>query len=90
MYKHCEGVVERWDLHPEDYRCYPVHAEVEVEPRRFGIAVVFLDFRRKGCDTPSFGVPAEVVNSAWVRAGRPMGRFRYWHEEGRWLEGLPL
>ena len=90
VHKQCEGVVDRWDLHPKDYRCCPVNAEVTVEPRRFGLSVVFLDFRRAGDDDLTKGVSAEVVNSAWVRAGRPGGRYRYWQDKGGWLDGFPM
>ena len=81
-----EGIVERWDLHPRDYRCAPVNAEVDVETRRFGIAVVFVDYRRQHDAELNKGLPVEVVNSAWVVAGRPGGHFRYWHAKGGWLE----
>ena len=85
-----EGVVDRWDLHPFDYRCFPVNAEVEVEARRFGLAIVFLDFRRARDQQLTRGAPAEIVYKAWVREGRPRARFRYWREDGTWEEGLPL
>ena len=85
-----EGVVERWDLHPADYRCVPVNGEVEVESRRFGLAIVFLDFRRVGCQDLTCGVPAEVVYAAWVREGRPSASCRYWRVDGTWVDGLPL
>ena len=84
-----EGVVFRWDIHPQDYRCWPVNAEVKVEPRRFGLAVVFLDFRRSDDPDLTEGWPAENVHTAWVGAGRPGGCTQYWRLGKGWMEGLP-
>ena len=86
-----EGVVHRWCLHPQDFRCQPVNCEFTPLQRKHGLAVVFFDFRRRmGSSEPTLGTPAEIVHRAWVGAGRPGGRFKYHKADGGWELGLPF
>ena len=85
----CEGVVHRWNLRSTDDRCIPVNKEVDTQPRRYGLAIVFLDFRRRSSPEVQLkGVPAEVIQRAWVGSGCPLG-IKYWRVDGNYIEGLP-
>ena len=90
LQENCEGVVWRWNLNPEDARCEPVNKEVSPQPRRYGLSVVFVDFRRASNEQEKWkGRPAEVIQQAWVGAGGPVDRWRYQRVDGGWEEGLP-
>lgn len=91
LHARCEGVVHRWDLHKDDFRCAPIMQESPTATRRYGIAVVFVDFRRSNAgDNLAKGVAAEVVQRAWVQAGRPNRCLRYLRPSGEWMWGLPF
>lgn len=91
MQQWSEGVVHRWGLHPADFRCFPVNCECTPLSRKHGLAVVFLDFRRRSDSSAlRLGVAAEVIYNAWVGEGRPEGRFKYLKSDGGWMDGLPF
>lgn len=84
-----EGVVLRWDLQGNDNRCRMVGEDAPPLYRK-GIAVVFLDFRRRATTRPFTDVmAAEDIWGAWLGEGRPAKRWRYFDPCGGWVESLP-
>ena len=84
-----EGVVMRWNLDGDDERCQMVGEEAPAAYRK-GLAIVFLDFRRRTTDQPfKDTLAAEDIWGAWHSKGRPTQSWRYYDQSGCWVETVP-
>ena len=77
-----QGVVLRWNLRGDDMRCKMVGEDAPPICHN-GLAIVFLDFRRHDDRASPLTdvMTAEKIWGAWLGAGQPTRRWRYYDKQ---------